>query len=290
MAAMTQDKLQLLIEKQRNTGGAIYIKRSDENGNPLNFRLTKKGAVSGVWGNRLKNRKIDWLLIYHKLDNNTGKVWTGDYTDCHEIGNGKYELVISNPVGPILVNKSFKALTDRPEPRQPIYLAPARRKVNPASPSQEQDKEVNADICIDLESILNEQQPASNKTTLEQVVLARLGQGEFREAVLQLWSDQCAVTGVTLKEVIRASHIKPWRSCTNKERLNPKNGLPLVASLDALFDRGLISFTDEGDMLISHSITSKQKSLLGVPSRLRQRLDSMQKTFMHYHRAHIFIP
>jgi predicted restriction endonuclease len=48
-----------------------------------------------------------------------------------------------------------------------------------------------------------------------------------------------------------ASHIKPWRSANNQERIDGSNGLLLAPHVDLLFDRGLISFTDEGSLLVS---------------------------------------
>ena len=57
--------------------------------------------------------------------------------------------------------------------------------------------------------------------------------------VLKIWGNRCCVTGSTTLDAIRASHIKPWRRSSNQERLDPYNGLPLVATLDALFDAGM---------------------------------------------------
>ena len=65
-------------------------------------------------------------------------------------------------------------------------------------------------------------------TTKETLINARVGQGPFREHVLQLWGKCCAVTRSLTLEAIRASHIKPWRQSTDEERLDPHNGLPLA--------------------------------------------------------------
>ena len=71
--------------------------------------------------------------------------------------------------------------------------------------------------------------PPDDLTTMQALIAARLGQGRFRTEVLQQWQERCAVTRSATVEVIRASHIKPWRDSTNPERLDPQNGLPLVA-------------------------------------------------------------
>jgi hypothetical protein len=101
-------------------------------------------------------------------------------------------------------------------------------------------------------------------TTKERLVNARIGQGEFRAEVLELWDDRCAVTGSCTLQAIRASHIKPWRSSTHQERLDPRNGLALVGTLDALFDSGLISFDSRGEMSISSRLGKEERRMLGL--------------------------
>jgi hypothetical protein len=86
-------------------------------------------------------------------------------------------------------------------------------------------------------------------TERKQLIDARLGQSQFRSSLLARWHSRCAVTSCSLRTVLRASHIVPWRQATNAERFDPENGLPLLATLDALFDAGLISFTDQGELL-----------------------------------------
>lgn len=71
--------------------------------------------------------------------------------------------------------------------------------------------------------------PSTEKVAL---INARLGQGKFRKHLDMFWNESCAVTGCKIREVLRASHIKPWRECANKERLDPDNGLLLCAHLD----------------------------------------------------------
>ncbi|NPT68582.1 hypothetical protein GS910_30760 [Paraburkholderia sp. RL16-012-BIC-B] len=81
-------------------------------------------------------------------------------------------------------------------------------------------------------------------TERDQLVKARIGQGRFRADVIAKWGrgEVCALTGAAIPEMLVASHIKPWRKSSNKERLDPINGLLLVANVDRLFDRNLISF------------------------------------------------
>lgn len=116
---------------------------------------------------------------------------------------------------------------------------------------------------------------------------ARIGQGAFRTAVLARWEGSCAVTGCATREAIRASHIKPWRMATNEERLDPANGLPLVATLDALFDAGLITFGDEGSLLVSGRLRSEDRDMLGLNGLcLRRHPDPATRAYLAMHRLH----
>lgn len=126
------------------------------------------------------------------------------------------------------------------------------------------------------------------KTTREQLVLARLGQGRFRADLLRYWGG-CAVTGSRVREVLRASHIKPWRSANRMERLSASNGLLLVANLDALFDAGLVSFDAKGRMLISERMSKSKRMELGLRSGMQLRkVRKAHQPFLEWHRKHVF--
>ena len=128
-------------------------------------------------------------------------------------------------------------------------------------------------------------------TEREQLIKARLGQGNFRAGLLKRWGNACAVTGCRGIETIRASHAKPWRASNDRERLSSANGLPLIANLDALFDAGLIGFTDEGNMLVSQVVHKGDFELLSVPRDLQAKhlpLTVEEKVFLKYHREYVF--
>lgn len=134
----------------------------------------------------------------------------------------------------------------------------------------------------DISKLLNSDLDATEKATL---VRARIGQGKFRQQVLMLWRNGCSVTGCQVPALLRASHIKPWRDCaSNAERLDPDNGLILSANLDALFDRGLISFSDAGGMLVSSQIAEADRKMLGLSRPLSVKPSSRQARYLRYHR------
>ena len=118
--------------------------------------------------------------------------------------------------------------------------------------------------------------------------LARVGQGGFRDALMAKWGGGCAVTGLTCPEILRASHVKPWSHSNRRERLDPNNGLLLAAHLDALFDKGLISFDDAGKMLMSSRLLMQERKYFGLPLKLRRTPDSMLKPYLAHHRDNLF--
>lgn len=91
--------------------------------------------------------------------------------------------------------------------------------------------------------------PGLTETERKYLSAARVGQGQFRKDLFEVFGGVCPVTGISNPELLIASHIKPWKACTNSERVDSENGILLSAMLDQLFDRGLISFSDSGIML-----------------------------------------
>lgn len=130
------------------------------------------------------------------------------------------------------------------------------------------------------------------QTEKEQVIIARRGQGLFRQNVQSL-ERFCRVTKVDRPEHLRASHCKPWRDCeTNEERLNGENGLLLTPSIDHLFDRGFISFEDKGELLISPVAHNASLNRMGVPTADRINVGPFsegQREFLEFHRNYVFL-
>jgi hypothetical protein len=131
-----------------------------------------------------------------------------------------------------------------------------------------------------------------DETTRKAVVEARRGQGRFRLNVEDI-EQGCRVTRVTDRRLLRASHIKPWRSCTTSvERLDGNNGLLLSPNIDHLFDRGYISFRDDGRVLVSPHIEAAQIALLGVamaPPLSVGNFSQSQATYLTFHRESVFL-
>ena len=142
------------------------------------------------------------------------------------------------------------------------------------------------DFAATLQEELAQLPAELQNTEVERLVRQRVGQQAFRSAMLDYWGSACAVTGIALPEVLRASHAKPWAECaSDAERLDVFNGFLLSANLDALFDRFLISFSEEGSLLLSPRITPDMQTHLGVNQSLRLRwLAGEHQAYLHYHR------
>ena len=112
----------------------------------------------------------------------------------------------------------------------------------------------------------------TQSTEVQRLVRQRVGQDRYRQAMLSYWGGACAVTGLTLQPALRASHAKPWADCTtDAERLDVFNGFLLSANLDALFDKFLISFADDGALLVSPKLSADDRLLLGLNPSLQLR-------------------
>lgn len=123
-------------------------------------------------------------------------------------------------------------------------------------------------------------------TDAERLVIQRVGQGLFRSALLDYWQGMCCVTGLDVADLLKASHIKPWAKCeSDDERLDVFNGLLLAPHIDALFDGGWISFSGEGHVLISDSLSFAARQRLGVSNEwgIRDLRDAHQQ-YLKFHR------
>ena len=126
------------------------------------------------------------------------------------------------------------------------------------------------------------------KTEREQLIMARNGQGRYRQNLERI-ENSCRVTGVKNSAFLTASHIKPWRFSSDKERLDGNNGLLLSPHIDKLFDLGLISFDDSGNMLYANQEVVETLKKWGIALPLNAGIfNSSQKAYLKFHRENIF--
>jgi len=151
----------------------------------------------------------------------------------------------------------------------------------------------NGRVITDWENIEQseiEKDSHIDETERESLIRARVGQGIFRKNVMHI-EKSCRITGVTNPEHLIGSHIKPWRESTNDERLDGENGLLLTPTADHLFDRGFISFENDGKLLISPVADRDSLIKMKIPEAGFDTgpFSSQQKMFLDFHRDMIFL-
>ena len=125
-------------------------------------------------------------------------------------------------------------------------------------------------------------------TTKQQLINARRGQGVFK-ANVRLNENQCRVTGIADHRFLIASHIKPWSKCNDAEKLDGCNGLLLSPHVDRLFDRGLMSFEDNGGIMISKYLPPEILGRWGLGTMSPVgAFNEAQRVYLDYHRKKIF--
>jgi predicted restriction endonuclease len=129
------------------------------------------------------------------------------------------------------------------------------------------------------------------ETDREALIVARRGQGLFKQRVMQI-EHCCRVTGVLNPTHLRASHSKPWRDSSNEERLDGENGLLLTPTIDHLFDRGFISFEDSGKLIVPPVAHTPSLNRMGVATDRVVNVGTFtigQGHYLEYHRDSVLL-
>jgi putative restriction endonuclease len=130
----------------------------------------------------------------------------------------------------------------------------------------------------------------------EAIVRIRVNQSFFRASVLTAYNSRCCITGLSIPQLLTASHIVPW-SVDVKNRTNPRNGLCLNALHDRAFDSGLLTVTPE--LKVRLSPRAKRSSADITAHEFLQRFDGApifqprrfapNLDFLQYHNEKIFL-
>ena len=116
-----------------------------------------------------------------------------------------------------------------------------------------------------------------------------IAQRLFRGNLLRLWQGSCAVTSVQESRVLRSGHIKPWADSNVQEKVDHFNGLLLIPNLDALFNEGLISFQNDGRMLVSQDWRTDDKRRMHITPDLHLRTVHPESSrYLEFHRDVVF--
>ncbi|PEK45987.1 hypothetical protein COF80_02345 [Bacillus toyonensis] len=119
------------------------------------------------------------------------------------------------------------------------------------------------------------------------VIKSRIGQSLFKNKLFQN-QEGCALCGLEDKRFLIASHIKPWKYCTDFERVDENNGLLLCPNHDWLFDKGFITFDNEGQIVLFEDIDKDIQTALGIPEDFHMEFNNIQVEYLNWHQKNIF--
>jgi hypothetical protein len=128
---------------------------------------------------------------------------------------------------------------------------------------------------------------------VQRTVWLRKNHAKFRDPVWKHWGGKCAVTRSDCNSLLVASHIRPWSISSPTQKTDVHNGLLLAASIDALFDRGLVSFSNDGTMLFSSRLSPETAQIFGVRKGMKLdvgRLTNVMRGYLAWHREHFNFP
>lgn len=144
--------------------------------------------------------------------------------------------------------------------------------------------------------IVDEPEAFPEGRTREAVVRTRVNQAFFRAAVLAAYGGRCCITGLSITQLLNASHIVPWVADT-RNRTNPRNGLCLSAIHDRAFDCGLLTITTDlkvklspkargvgADKAVEEFLGRFDGRAISPPRRFAPEAD-----FLRYHNEHVFL-
>lgn len=164
-----------------------------------------------------------------------------------------------------------------------VWIFPLRLKDSDAKfsklPSATNEKQELEEEFIEIQQIVN---LSITHTEKERLIKARVGQGKFKKLLIKR-DCKCALCGVTDPRLLIASHIRPWSASTNEERLDANNGLLLCPNHDALFDKHLITFSEQGKIVISQTLDETMKMFLNINNGMRVGLNEKQLVYMKDH-------
>lgn len=116
----------------------------------------------------------------------------------------------------------------------------------------------------------------------------RIGHQSFKRKLMELWQNKCAICGINLSSILKASHAKPWKDCNDYERLDPYNGLLLCAHHDALYDRGFITVDKEGNVLIASILDENSHNIRFDNEEKQISIFEENKKYFQWHKSYVF--
>lgn len=152
----------------------------------------------------------------------------------------------------------------------------------PSKAGRETQSKLNRQGVISPNRVRKYRKP--NETERKGLVTSRVGQGYYRQKIIERWEGKCPVSGLSIIPILIASHIVPWSQSNDEEKLDVNNGILLSPNVDALFDKHLISFENDGLILISDKVSREDRDALGVSESMRISVSEGMIPFLEKHR------
>ena len=269
--------LDVLVTKSTQDGYyPVYIFREDMTGLYLTLNqgvTTVEQEIKKGYRSVLKNRANSLRL---QIDYDQ-QLFSAEQIDLRKKENTKSHLPGDYETGNII--SKFYSSANIPEEHELIRDLEIMLSIYSKLVEEKNLTSISQEKKNDVEEIKNSKR---TKTQKQRLINARLGQGEFRKEVVGI-EKKCRITGASDIAFLIASHIKPWSKSDDTEKLDGKNGLLLSPHVDKLFDKGFISFSDDGEVLIKNEAKDIFKSWNLKKSNVGS-FNKQQQKYLAYHR------
>ena len=200
---------------------------------------------------------------------------TNPFFYCGKLIYNSHDIKSSNPVHIIFENIDYDDNTNIDELID-IYLW------RPEKYGKKSSTRINKTGVISNRRKQKRSKP--NVTERQGLVTSRVGQDYYRQQILDKWNGTCPVTNCTIKKILISSHIVKWSESNDEERLDVENGILLSPNIDSLFDKHLISFKDDGTILISDKLDILNRQSLNIHENLKIPVSDGMKKYLKRHR------
>lgn len=201
---------------------------------------------------------------------------TQPFIYCGRLNYLSYEEGTSYPVHMIFQNLDYDDYTEN-EDLIDIYLW------KPSKVGKTTSTKISNKGIVSKQRKKNYKKP--NTTERKGLVTSRVGQGYYRQQIIEKWGGECPITGINIKSILISSHIVSWSESNDEERLDVENGILLSPLFDSLFDRHLISFQDTGKILVSNTLNEENIKRLGISEEIKIPVTDGMKKYLKVHRS-----
>lgn len=270
-------------------GKRIQIGRCDNNGFERPITDTEKSLLLGVyerdighpiiaaWDIKSNRERGASKSCFVKLDDFSEALKNGIYRSKDSSGNSVYAMT----------SEYLTAYVEQVQEDASLKLAGVEPLSSDPSTFSKQVRQTAQKHAADrVESILN-RIAGIEETEKQAVVNQRIGQGFFKELLTEKYDGQCCICGLDFSPLLIGSHIKPWSKSNDYEKLDVNNGLLLCVSHDALFDKFLMSFEEDGKIIFSSLLSPSLLELLSLTPDSRIDISDEMKPYIRWHRDNL---